>query len=162
MIQHSNRSTDSSGDNLALYGGKTGKMSLPSLWLSTRLRGHPWSICRGCKPRRAASSRDSWSRCLTRRGGRGTFGMGWGWRWLRTAARWSCIASHTWTQTCRCWRWGGREGEANEGPVHDAEFCCCCCCDRENVRLALEPKLGRFRAVIRDWYLLITFKSRFH
>lgn len=33
--------------------------------------------------------------------------------------------------------------------VHDAEFCCCGG-DRENVRLALEAKLGRFRAVILD------------
>lgn len=86
-----------------------------------------------------ASSRDSWSRCLTRRGGCGAFGTGWGWRWSRTAARWSCTASHTWTRTCRCWRWGGGRGrwqgrglQAGEGeagrrgdwcPLGDAVCC---------------------------------------
>lgn len=67
--------------------------------------GHPWSICRGRKPRRAASIRDSCSRCLTRRGGCATFGMGWGWRSWRTPVRWCCTASHIWTRTCRWSRW---------------------------------------------------------
>lgn len=137
MIQHSrgaSRSSSSSSDALvSKHRGKTVKMSPPSLWLDGRQRGHPWSISRGCKPRRTASIRDSCSRCLTRRGGCGTYGTGWGWRWSRTAARWFCTASHTWTRTCRCWRWGRGEvagpgleeggWEGGWGPLDDAVCC---------------------------------------
>lgn len=120
----------------------------PLLWLNTRLRGHPWSISRGCKRRRTASSQYNWSRCLTRHGECGAFGTGWDWRWSRTPARWSCTASLIWTRTYRCWRWGVGRGEVagpgleeHDGAMMSVWWCSLLCCDQKDVQADPRPKL---------------------